>query len=260
MQIHNGKTLSIYCVADNSKIVSQYKLNGLTGLFSLYNIEDNHKNSLDNLHNIFEDLTAPYFIFKNKIKTDYVGFCQYNNMPQFDLDNFFNENGISLGYTIGNDSLESFLSKPFNNFLKEDFYNYVTKNYKKTSRIYKYFIKGKSTPVPYYIGRIFMCKWDIFEEIIGCVVGFIDYINETYELNYDENEWHYFILDNFIDAKLTKGVQPTEGFLLNDGGRNLWKIMVFMFEIIIGVYFGHLVTELNLPQYSFNPNEDDKSE
>ena len=39
-------------------------------------------------------------------------------------DNFFNENGISLGYTIGNESLENFLSKPFNNFLKEDFYNY----------------------------------------------------------------------------------------------------------------------------------------
>ena len=76
-----------------------------------------------NLRSIIYETREPMnFIFKNKIKTDYVGFCQYNNMPQFDLDNFFNENGISLGYTIGNDSLESFLSKPFNNFLKEDFY------------------------------------------------------------------------------------------------------------------------------------------
>jgi hypothetical protein len=260
MIVHNGKTFSIYCVADNSKIVSQYKLNNLPQMFTPYNLEDKHENSLDNLSLFFGDLSAQYFVYKNDIKSDYVGFCQYNNIPQFDIDNFIKENGVSLGYTIADANLQTFFDIPFNKFLKEDFYTYITKNYKKTSRIYKYFIKNKNANVPYYIGRMYVCKWDIFEEIMGCVIGFIEYINETYELNYDPNEWKYFIFDNFIDDKLTKGIPQSESFLLGDNARNLWRILMFITEIIIGTYFGNLVTELNLPQYSFNPNEDDKSE
>ena len=251
MIVYNDKTLSIYCVLQGESN-THIELNNL---FSVYNVDDNHKNSLDKLFFYFADLTAHYFIYKNNIKTDYVGFCQYNNIPQFDLDNFFKENGVCLGYNNGEESLYNFFKMPFVEFLQKEFTRFITYKYKRNTRIYKTFIKNAKTPVPLYIGRMYFCKWEYFIEIMECVTSFIDYINSTNELNWDPNEWHYFILDNFIDKKLTIGIPEEEQYWIGDNCRNLWKVMTFVCEIIIGVYFGNLVNEMNLPRYEYETKE-----
>ena len=58
MIVYNDKTLSIYCVLQGESN-THIELNNL---FSVYNVDDNHKNSLDKLFFYFADLTAHYFI------------------------------------------------------------------------------------------------------------------------------------------------------------------------------------------------------
>jgi len=259
MIVHNDKTFAIYCIVDND--IPQ--LNSLPQIYSIYKLSDNHNGSLDFLKEYMHDLSAQYFIYTKNIKSDYVGFCQPDGIFEFDIDNFINENGICYGHHTNATSWTDFHKYIFLSFLKKDLHEYISRNYKTNSRIYKAFITKASENVNYYIGRRYICKWEFFTEIMGFVVGFINYINAEYKLNWDEQEWHYFILDNFIDKKLTKGIGQNETYWFNNGGKALWCIFPLMFEIMIGVYFGHLVNEFNLPQYEIklesNPDESVKS-
>jgi hypothetical protein len=261
MLIYDNKTFAIYCVGEGEFIVPK-QLDDSPQLYSVYNINDKHDKSLDLLNTYFADLTAQYFIYKNNIKTDYVGFCQYDGIISLNIKNFMEENGLCYGQHANPDSWANMYKHTFLSFLKEDLNTYITKNYNKKSRIYKSFITNANNAVNFYVNRRYMCKWEYFTEIMGFVSGFIEYINDTYELKWDKNEWHYFILDNFIDKKLTQGVGDDEPFWLSNGGKALWAVFALLFEVMIGVYFANIVEEFNLPQYEIQhlqKNESDKS-
>ena len=95
-----------------------------------------------------------------------------------------------------------------------------------------------------------MCKWEYFEEIVGLLGGFMEYIDKKHELNGDPQEWHYFVLDNFIDIKLTNGFRDGETpWWFENRGRNFWRVVGNFIELAEGIYFGHLTKELGLPEY-----------
>ena len=251
----NDKTVSLYCVYHNESLKEQCKLNTLdNNLFSLYYTQYGHDNSLDHIQEYICEFTAQYFVLKNNIKTDYVGFCQYHRILNVDFDDFFKNNSIACGFTWGDESWENFENIRFNGFLKNDLREFIIKNYKKKDRIYDYFITNKSKPVPFYINEIYMCKWEYFEEIVGFISGFIDYIDKKYELNGNPQEWHYFILDNFIDVKLSTGIPEYETWWFEKNCRNFWRVIANFIELLEGVYFGHLTLELGLPIYEVPNN------
>ena len=162
---------------------------------------------------------------------------------------FFPKNSNACGFTWGDDSWDNFQKYRFNGFLTNDIDEFIRKRYKKNDRIYKYFITNKKKPVPFYINEIYICRWEYFEEIVGCISDFIDYIDKKYELNGDPQEWHYFVLDNFIDRKLTDGIPENETWWFEKNCRNFWRVVANWIELFEGVYFGHLTQELGLPIY-----------
>ena len=138
----------------------------------------------------------------------------------------------------------------FENESDDDFNEYIHKNYKKKDRIYKTFITNKDVRVPFYLNEIYLCKWEYFEEIVGLLGGFMEYIDKKHELNGDPQEWHYFVLDNFIDIKLTNGFRDGETpWWFENRGRNFWRVVGNFIELAEGIYFGHLTKELGLPEY-----------
>ena len=251
MQTIDNKTYSIYCVYHDDKLVKEYKLNDLDkSLYSLYYTKGNHPNSFDNIQQYICEFTAQQFVLKNNIKTDYVGFCQYRRILNIDINNFMNDNGVACGFNWGEESWANFQLYRFENFLKDDFNEYIHKNYKKKDRIYKTFITNKDVRVPFYLNEIYLCKWEYFEEIVGLLGGFMEYIDKKHELNGDPQEWHYFVLDNFIDIKLTNGFRDGETpWWFENRGRNFWRVVANFIELVEGIYFGHLTKELGLPEY-----------
>lgn len=245
----DGKTISIYCTYHDPVLVEKYGLNNLPEIYSLYYTKGNHENSLDCIQEFVNEFTTQYFVYKNNIKTDYVGFCQYSRRPQIKFDDFFKNNGIAIGYNWGEDSWANFEKIRFNDVITEDIETYIKRNYKKNDRIYKYFVTNKSVMVPFYINELYLCKWCYFEELMKFLCGFVEYINTEYELNWDPQEWHYYILDNFIDKKLTVGIPENETWWMEKNGRNFWRVFGNVLELLIGCYFGHLTLEMNLPRH-----------
>lgn len=245
-----NKTVKIYCVYHDKKLVKKHKLNTLDKtLYSLYYTKDNHPNSFDNIQQYICEFTAQYYVLKNNIKSDYVGFCHYRRVLNLDIDNFIQTNGISAGFTTNEESWYNFQKYRFVNFLAEDFEYYIKNNYEKTSRIYKTFITDSKIKVPYYVNEIYLCKWEYFEEIVGFISGFIEYIMNINSLDYKNHAWHYFILDNFIDNKLTYGIKNNETWWFENNCKNFWRVVANFIELVEGIYFGHLTKELGLPEY-----------
>lgn len=255
MLVLNDKTISMYCVYHDERLLEECKLNTLDNrLFSLYYTKYGHDNSLDHIQEYICEFTAQYFVLRNQIKSDYVGFCQYHRVLSVDFNEFFDKNSNACGFTWGDDSWDNFQKYRFNGFLTDDIDEFIRKRYKKNDRIYKYFITNKKKPVPFYINEIYICRWEYFEEIVGCISDFIDYIDKKYELNGDPQEWHYFVLDNFIDRKLTDGIPENETWWFEKNCRNFWRVVANWIELFEGVYFGHLTQELGLPIYEVPNN------
>lgn len=251
MKTIDNTTYSIYCVYHDKNFIKDYKLNKIDkDLYTLYYTKDNHKNSLDIIQQYICEFTAQYYVLKNNIKSDYVGFCHYRRVFNMDINTFMKTNANAAGFYVGESNWSDFELYRFENFLKDDLIEYIKLNYKKQDRIYKYFITNKKDFVKYYVNEIYLCKWEYFEEIVGFISGFIEYIDKKYELNKDPQEWHYFILDNFIDVKLSKGLRENDTpWWLENGCRNFWRVVANYIELLEGIYFGNLTKELNLPVY-----------
>lgn len=255
---YKNNTFAIYCVYHDKKFIEECNLNNLDkNLYSLYYTKDNHKNSLDKIQQYICEFTAQYFIYKNKIKSDYVGFCQYHRVLNINVDKFLEENGVACGFNWGEESWANFEIYRFENFLQDDLKEYIFKNYKKNDRIYKCYITHKDERVPFYLNEIYLAKWEYFEELVGFISGFIEYIDTKYELNGDPELWHYFILDNFIDIKLTRGFRDGETpWWFENRGRNFWRVVANYIELLEGIYFGYLTRELGLPEYKVPSHEE----
>ena len=73
-------------------------------------------------------------------------------------------------------------------------------------------------------------------------------------MNSNPQEWHYFILDNFIDIKLSTGIPEHETWWFEKNCRNFWRVIANFIELLEGIYFGHLTLELGLPIYEVPNN------
>lgn len=262
MFVYDNKTFSIYCVYHDKELAKQYNIESLDkSLYSLYYTKEGHPNSFDNIQQYICEFTAQYFVLKNNIKTDYVGFCQYRRVLNINIESFMQDNGIACGFNWGECSWASFAENRFEQFLCKDFEDYIKRHYKKKDRVYNTFITNKSVNVPFYLNEIYLCKWEYFEEIVGLLGNFFEYIDKKYELNGDPNEWHYFILDNFIDVKLTNGFRDNETtWWLENKGRNFWRVIGNFVELAEGIYFGHLTRELGLPEYKMPANNEQNNQ
>ena len=71
--------LIIWCTCHNKNIAKEYNLYN-SKHFKMYNnyIENLNEYNINNLHDYLREICTYYYVWKNQIKSDYVGFCQYS--------------------------------------------------------------------------------------------------------------------------------------------------------------------------------------
>ena len=199
-----------------------------------YNITiyDNSKNykglSINHLHRYLGELSTMYYVWKNNLKSDIVGFDQYRR-HWHDIDfNKINNNKIQV-YSYWNedrnlinqynDDLEGFLYS-FTLYIKYYYPEYYDKlNY----LLFKY------PEIRNHI-NIFICKWEIFDKICNIVFGFLDYIIPN-------NQWqNKNILEDYIKFNVkfftNANVSDIATIVTSDN-----RQLALIFEILFGTIY-----------------------
>ena len=74
----NINQIQMWCTYHNPQILIDYNLQE-TENFKLFNTDDFtlKEDNINYLHDYLGELTTYYYVWKNQLKSDYVGFCQY---------------------------------------------------------------------------------------------------------------------------------------------------------------------------------------
>lgn len=240
--------LKMYCVYHDETALKENQLQALNSdYYRLYYTKKGHKNSLDNIQQYICEFTAQYCILKNQIKSDYVGFCQYHRQLNCNFEKIIEKDipvfGIRLSEAFNTNELNCwalFKNKRFINFLVNDFDEYIKANYKETDIPYKIFIAEPEKPIDHIVNEIYIAKWEVFEEVVGFIAGFLDYFDKKHNLNKDPEKYHKIILTDFIDDKLQVGFMDDTTWWLEKNGTNFWRVIANFIELIEGFYLGKI--------------------
>ena len=184
------------CLNDHKK---QYDLhNYLCNDYSITLFNNDHKYKNDNinyLNKYYGELCTYYYVWKNNLKSDIIGFCHYRRTWK-DIDiNKIKNNGIQV-YTLWNENIspkECLYQMINTNKVFDDFFNYI-KTYCKDivdiNKINKIF--NKHTTIKAHI-LISIFNWNIFDKLCTIIFGYLKFAfgdnwnNEEFLQNYIYN-------------------------------------------------------------------------
>lgn len=238
---------TIWCTYHKPEFINEYNLKE-TDNFKLFYTLANYKGiSLNYAQLYFNEWVTQYYVWKNQIKSDYVGFCHYRR--KFDVDenieNILKSNDIymyeyelvpqPLYYHFENLGLGYSINILLDAFIKLNYYNKFD-NYKK-------YLMDKNAHCGWK--ELYICKWDIFNEMMIFINNFIKFImktnNELYEI--DINEYNNVSNElNNINYNMFKNYH----ILINDFDYfdgpffGYPRCLAYLIEHIIGIYLNCL--------------------
>lgn len=218
----------IYCTYHNKKLVDEYNLKE-TNNFKLFYTKDNLEGySLNHLQLYLNEFVTQYYIWKNNIKSDYVGFCHYRRiininehiLEDLQKNNIYLAQYWSLSYTS---IKEEWLLDGLNIHVD------LVKEYLKTNEKYvKYlenfdYIMNNQNCINF--GELYICKWEIFDKLMNFIEGYIQFLfyklfNIEYKELYEYTLEEYQILIKYLnDTNLN--LHKEEHIKRGDYSRNL---------------------------------------
>lgn len=147
---------------------------------------------INELNMYYGELCAMYYVWKNNLKSDIVGFDQYAKQWNYiDFENI-NKNKIQV-YTYWSEN-RSVFNESNHNDIGEFLYDmmiYIKFHYPIYNDKIDY-ILFKHNEIRNHI-NIFICKWEIFEQICNIVFGFLEHIMPN-------NQWqNKNVIDKYIE-------------------------------------------------------------
>ena len=247
------KDYKIYCVYHDTKLIDEYNLKE-TDNFKLYftKKENEEKYNLNYVQLYLNEWIAQYYVWKNNIKSDIVGFCHYSRP----LYNYININDQLMEH-IEHSQYYTFEFEffPKSNFVKK-FYTsglgYHVELYKKYIKerygefYYDRYIKLLYSPWYYQTYReLYLCKWDVFNNLSSFIDGYIKYLFKD-ALNIDEKELYKY---SFEDYKNLNDYLNNKNWELKDQYNKYHNLepldvyfgsprcIAFMTEFCVGLFF-----------------------
>ena len=148
----------IYCIYYDDKQIEDYNLKE-TDIIKLFNTNDLNL-SVDNINYMSEyfcELCAYYYVWKNQIKSDYVGFCHYRRYFQKIHYEYIDDNHVQSFYNIISEEgfgLDQQMQK-INDYLSDNIYNIYTHSLK----------------------HMYIFNWKTFNKVCQIIFGYYDYIS-----------------------------------------------------------------------------------
>lgn len=175
---------TIWCTYHDEKLIKEYNLDYIPSYIKLFYVNnfDITEENINYLHPYINELVTFYYVWKNQIKSDYVGFCAYRRFfKKIDIDNLQKNKVHYLGYLIHNiTQLSENCINGFNNDDKNLLYTYLNSlNIFDKDTLYEYFYTKKTINIPYCFAYII--EWTLFNKFCEITFGFLEYILPNYK-------------------------------------------------------------------------------
>ena len=222
----NINQIQMWCTYHNPQILIDYNLQESKN-FKLFNTDDFtlKEDNINYLHDYLGELTTYYYVWKNKLKSDYVGFCQYrrhwisiylDELEKYGIYAYMNWQSKEPIY-----KRECGYHKILNDFYTVNLINYMYHKYNIDIR--NYLFEQENRNIAYH--NMLIYRWDIFEDVCDFAFGFLDYI--SYGKWKDVNNIIFL-------TKLYHFKHENEN---EYSGDYYWeRALSVLFEIIIGIY------------------------
>lgn len=200
--------LTIWCTYHDDLLIEKYELNKLdSSIHRLYAThKDNELINLNHISKVINEASTMYYVWKNQIESDFVGFEHYCRIFYKYLN--INKNqccvaNISL-CNVKNDYLKYHNHNDY--FLILDI---IKEKYGEDSKYYKYLNADKNVNFVYW--EMFIMSWDMFDQLcnfvfdiyfefdkrIGCNLDLNNYIKRY---NNDTDEMRSFYIERLISC------------------------------------------------------------
>lgn len=258
----------IWCTYHDKNLIDKYDLKE-TENFKLYYTKGELKNeiSLNYIQEFLNEWVTQYYVWKNNIKSDIVGFCHYrrNILPYINED--------ILNHILNYSQYRTFITIPLSNIIKDNysyncndssilldqklfglnlhydlFINYVKENYSQ-------YIYNRSLEVlncnyaRQNFGEIFVCKWNIFNDLMIFVEGYLKFlfnkllnlpIKELHEYTHEEyNDLSYYLNnENFrLRSEFLNNLRKENIIIENIQFAGYPRCLAFIIESLIGSFW-----------------------
>ena len=204
----------------------------------------------------------------NNLKSDVIGFCSYKRLfNEVDTNRILKENSIQYyEKTKITDHIQLYKNLPnikylnilnysvIFNLIKNEWYKDIIEFYEK---YYPDILEYETNIHPFYTGCSFVCTWDMYQEISTMVLLFIDFIDQKYNLKYNELAWYLHIYNNYIlfnqinhtnekyvnsefDEYYVNDHDPYKDYIRKfSEGTKIWKIYTYIIEYLISSYINY---------------------
>ena len=184
--------IKIWCSYHNNKLIKEYNLQN-TNIIKLFNTSKvNIKGeNINYLNEYLGEFCTLYYVWKNNIKSDIIGFCHYRRMFNKIYYDFINENNVQIFQ-------DSFCEFSKNNIIGNGLNEYLLLNCKDFYDKLNWINNEKGFNCS--LKTMFISKWDIFEDICKFIFGYLDFIFDKYNLNWKKNKdiEKFYKLKNYV--------------------------------------------------------------
>lgn len=201
-----SENIKIWCTYHDLQQIIDYQLQD-SDILKLYYANDLSlkEENINNLNMYLGELVTYYYVWKNQIKSDYIGFCHYRRHFSFIEYDYIDNNHIQT-FMNGYMNLKVCSKSIYIDKLLPIFIDYMKDKYDINIDINKDY-KGS-------FKLSFIMTWDVFNIISNFIFGYFDYISNKLNINW----------------KTSDGLNQ----LINVNG---WERTIAVFcEVIIGIY------------------------